>query len=636
MPPVSLRRTTARLPILIGSALALAAANAGFSSEDAASTPAAPARDVALLDTLVISATRTPQPLRATSSSVTVLSMANLAAAQIVDLRGALAQAPGVHVANSGVAGGQSAIFIRGAASHQSLFIIDGLRINDKTVQYQAFLGGIDVVGLERIEVLRGPQSTLYGSTGLGGIIVLDTAHTGETPYTGKFSASVGSFDTYIASAAARGRQGRLGYSASVSHAQSDHDRPSNAFEQWSGSARLEYALTSSLDLGLTYRGYTGEYEEPGSNRPFSNFPGLADAITNLVSAYATWTPTATFTSKLTGGWHQNEFDWTDTSGSPFPSDYGNLSTRRILDWQNTWRPSREVELIAGLNHERLTHSDSGALRYRDELSAAYATAVVKPSENLTLNAGLRHDDFDSVGDATTGRIGAAWYVPASQTTLRASYGHGFSAPSVADRFGDAYNFANPDIKPEKSRGWDAGIEQQLGTNRLIASLTYFHNKFTDAIGWQLLDPITYQGRSENIDRAESRGFEFALVARPHDRVRIRGSYTNLDMDDISNPSVNSGWRLNRPRHTADAEITAQLTGVWFAGTGAHFTGKRTTYGPAELPGFVTCRLFTHYRVSENLLIKARVENLTDKEYEEVAGYPALPRAVYGSIEWQF
>lgn len=585
------------------------------------------APDSVALEEVVVSATRTPQSLNETSSSVTVLSLRDLDNSQVTQMSSALAQVPGVYVANSGALGSSSSVLIRGAGSHQTLFVVDGVRINDKNSIYQSLLGGSDLSGLGRFEVLRGPQSTLYGSSGLGGVVLIETAGAGTSPISGVVSGTAGSFETYGGAVAAQGAAKGFGYSASVSHLQSDNDRPDNEFDQWSGSTRLEYAFSELFTVGLTYRGYAGDYEDPSSL--LSTYPGDVETTSRLVTLYADWHPVEVFSSRLTTAWHESEYDWVDTSGSPFPSDYNTVATRKILDWQNTWSVIPQLELVGGLNHEHLDYDADGAT-VDDDLAAGYLSATVKPLDNVTVNAGLRYDDYDSVGDATTGRVGAAWFLPASRTTLRSSYGTGFAVPSLSDRFGGAWQPANPDIKPEKSRGWDVGFDQVLPGSKVVVGATYFRNKFSDAIGY---DPFSFM--SINSDNAESSGVEVSLSARLNDVLQFRGSYTYLDMNDVSN----AAWRLNRPRHVADASLTAQATSQWLVGIGSHLTGERSTYGtvgPVDLPGFVTVRVFSHYDVSPSLALKARVENVLDKNYEEVAGYPGLPLAAYGSVEWRF
>ena len=202
---------------------------------------------------IVVSATRTPQDPAYLPSSVTSLSLPSLDDQQVPDLRTALAQTPGVIVVNSGAVGSQSSVFMRGANSDLTLFVVDGVRLNTENISYANFLRGAGLAGLDRIEVLLGPQSTLYGSSAMGGVILMETARGSGSP-SGVVSAYAGSFGSFGAEASVEGGAGSVGYSAAISHEQTDNDRPYNRYRNWSYSTRLEDAFTPWLLGGVTLR----------------------------------------------------------------------------------------------------------------------------------------------------------------------------------------------------------------------------------------------------------------------------------------------------------------------------------------------------------------------------------------------
>ena len=188
--------------------------------------------EVQVQDQFVVSASRTPQDPAYLPSSVTSLSLPSLGDQQLPDLRTALAETPGVIVVNSGAVGSQSSVFLRGANSDLTLFVVDGVRLNTENISYANFFGGADLAGLDRIEVLLGPQSTLYGSSAMGGVILLETARGSGSP-SGVLSTYAGSFGSFGAEASVAGGAGTVGYSASVSHEQTDNDRPYNRYRNW-------------------------------------------------------------------------------------------------------------------------------------------------------------------------------------------------------------------------------------------------------------------------------------------------------------------------------------------------------------------------------------------------------------------
>jgi vitamin B12 transporter len=580
-----------------------------------------------VLDRYVISASRTPQDPAYTPSSVSVLPLEELALAQIPDLRTALAEAPGLVVSNTGPTGGPSSIFLRGANAHQTLFVVDGVRMNDRSASYQTFLGGADLVGLDRMEILRGPQSTLYGSSAMGGVILMNTT-TGRGPLTGTAAATAGSFDTLGGSLAVRGATSQLAYSAAAARFQTANDTPRNDFDQWSYATRLEWTASDALLLGVTFRGQNSGYEQTGSR--FYPAPGKVDNDNYLGTVFAQAGVAETFTSRLTLALHQRNYDWTDRSGSPWGVNSALRNTRKIADWQNTWTALPELELVAGVNYERSRYEVDGAPS-RDDVTAGYLSATAHPLEEVTLTAGVRRDDFESVGGANTWRAGAAW-LPVKTTKLRATYGTGFGAPGSDDRYGVASwgQLPNAALRPERSRGWDAGIDQTLPGTDVTVSATYFQNRFSDLFDWQTVDFTTYQGRTVNVARARTEGVE--LMTRAHlGAVETRVSYTYLDARDTT-----TGARLiRRPRHNGDGEVRMRLGKPWVIGAGVHFAADRTEVtGP--FGGYTTVRLFTQYAVTDALTLKLRVENLLGKSYEDVRGYPALPRGAFGAIEWKF
>jgi vitamin B12 transporter len=588
----------------------------------AQSAPADHSSPAVALDRFVLSASRTPQDPHYTPSSVTVLSLEDLHTAQVTTLAAALNEQPGVILYNTGAVGGQSGILLRGANSDQTLFVVDGVRMNDRSAEYLNFLGSADLGGIDRLEVLRGPQSTLYGSSAMGGVILVNTAHGSGTTH-GTLAATGGSFDTLGGSADLGGAIQGLSYAASVGRFVTENDRPHNASHQWNAAARLEYAAAPGLLVGATFRGLNARYDEPGSR--LYPFPGTVQSENALTTVYGEARAGEEFTSRLTVASHLREYTWR-SGGFAAPQS----NNREILDWQNTWTPSHAAEIVAGANFERSRYVIDGR-GDSDRVSAGYVSGTLRPADAVTLTGGVRYDHYRSVGSATTGRAGLAW-LPVKGTKLHATYGTGFNAPSVADRYGvpDWGQLANPSLVPEKSRGWDAGIEQEFADGTVTLSATYFQNKFRNLFEWEYVNYVTYEGRTANRSHASTDGIELAATARVNRSVQTRVSYTYLDAHNDD-----TGARLiRRPRHNGDAELRGQIAAPWTAGVGLHFVASNMDY--AAFGGYTTARVFTSYAVRPDLLLKVRVENALNRRYEEVYGYPALPRGFFGSVEWKF
>lgn len=573
---------------------------------------------------IVVSASRSPQDPMYTASSVTLVSLPELEQSQVLDLRSAVGREPGVTVVSTGATGSQTSLFLRGGSNHQTLLFVDGVRMNDRADAYINFLGGADLAGLGRLEVLRGPQGTLYGSSAMGGVIAMDTLAAGDGPATGHVAATGGSFGTWGGGLEARGGAGSLGYSASASYLETDNDRAANHYDVWNYSGRLEFSPAASpVLLGATLRRQAGSYEEPGSE--LAPFPGVVDTTNLLGTAYAEVHPSDGFTSRLTAALHERDYRFV----SGFRSVTENR--REVLDWQNTWSATDRVEVVGGANYERARYTIDGTST-RDTLAAGYVSAIYRPTATLSLTGGARLDDFDTFGSKLTGRAGVAWNaIPG--TKLRATYGTGFSAPGSDDRFGVPQWGQRPNegLKAEEVQGWDAGIDQSFRGGDVVAGATWFRHEYRNLFEWEYVDFETFEGMIVNRARATTQGVELALSARLTAAVKGRISYTYLDArndtDDVR--------LVRRPRHMIDAEITTHPASRWIVGAGAHAVADRVDASGA-LEDYMTVRAFASYQAADTILLRLRVENLFDQAYEEVPGYPALPIGVFGGVEWTF
>ncbi|MEJ1963678.1 MAG: TonB-dependent receptor [Gammaproteobacteria bacterium] len=614
-------RSTAALTALS----ALVAAQAQAADSDASKeSQTARVNNPDTLEELVISASRMPQEWRQTSSSVSVISLEETAKLQVPDLKTALEEEPGVIANTTGAIGGTTSVYIRGAFPQHTLLVVDGIRMNDRAASYDSFMGAADLSGMDRVEVLRGPQSTLYGSAAIGGVIVMNTAK-GADELTGAVGMSGGSFETYSTSAAAKGSVGALGYSGSVARYKTANDLPSNDFDSWNYSTRLNYALSPELDLGVTYRRTEGDFHAVGSRTFYS--PGLADTGNDLATLYTEWRPTDAVTTKLTAGYHQRDYTWLAPDSSPSVQK----NERKIIDWQTAWKATDALGVVAGANYESSDYTISGSLT-EDTIKAGFLSGTYDVTSTLTVTAGARIDDYDSVGSAFTWRSGVAWMVT-PDTKLRATYGTGFSAPGSSDRYGvPAWGqLPNPDLVPEKARGWDAGVDQSFLGGSLRVSATYFGNRFTNLIDWEYVNFETFEGTYANRNRASTDGVELGVTANPVSAWHVRLGYTYLDAKDDE-----TDQRLTRrPRNSVEASTWLEPTPGWVVGVGVQgvYDSMDTVTTPAA--GYTIWRMFSSYDLGK-VTFKVRAENLSNKKYDEVLGYAALPFGVFGSVEWKF
>jgi len=609
------------VPLRHSFAAVAAFVSTGLFSQTAPSS-SAPAEPPVVLNAIVVTATRTPRNPADIPSSVSLLTPGDWTRSEIPDLAGLLRSLPGVAVVSTGAVGAQTSLFFRGSAPHQTLFLVDGVRVNDRGAFYQNFLGGADLANIQKVEVVRGPQSVLYGGSAMGGVISVETLKGSGDPSL-RANAEGGSFSTLAGGAVVSGSGGGLAYSASANWFETANDRPGNDFEQGSWSARLDWSDPGSpgLAIGATARGMSSTYDEPGARGPFP-FTGVLEFDQTLATAFARYEGGGV-RARLILATQDREYSFTSIYGST-PVE----STRRVIDFQATADVSETFELTAGGGYEPSKQTTPGEVK-KETLRAVFLSGVWEPAADTSVVLGVRHDDFKSVGGHATWRVGVAHTVPTTGTTLRAAVGTAFTAPSLDDRYGNLAFFqpGSPNIRPEESRGWEAGVEQSMpgGKGRVMA--TYFSNRYRDLFGF---DPNTYA--TINVGRATSRGMELAGEFKPYDGVQVLAGYTWTDAEDSS-----TGDRLpRRPGHSGNIDVEFVPAEGFLIGGGVRWVASRVDVGPVDLPDYLTVRLHAAWQVNARVRMHVRIENLLDREYEEVEGYPALGIGAFGGVTLTF
>jgi vitamin B12 transporter len=616
------------LPVLRSRAGLLAVSLALGSTFSSAFGAPAPVR----LEPLTTSATRTPAAPETLGSVVDVISTENLARRQISSLAAALGGAPGSPLFTSGARGGLTSLFLRGANSNQALFVVDGIRINDPNTDYGVFLGGACVSACDSLEVAHGPQGTLYGGEAVGGVILLHSQR-GEGAPSGRVVLEGGSFGTWQGSVSSQGQRGPSAWNFALQGGHTDNARANNGFDSTNLTLRLDGTLDERVAVGTTLRWFHGAYGSPGTR--FTNDPDNVEGEDNvLVTTFAELTFRPHWTARVSLGGQDRRY----TAVSPRAgrsTDYTLVRNRRaVIDGQATYTRFERHRVTAGVMAEvaHTRNTGFGSINKQQRLGAMFAQDEWSPREDLFLTAGLRNDDFDTFGRATTGRLTAAWLArPALK--VRASFGTAFRSPSFLDLYGQsAFYVGNPNLRPERARGWDAGLDYYLAAGRGTISATWFDTALTNLIA------STPNFRSvENIQRARTRGLEFSTQVTLPSAVEARVGFTYLEADNLT-----SGRRLlRRPRQSASLDLLREFGGGVLAGVGVTVAAHRRdvhaqTFAQIDAEDYSVVRLHATWQVSPRLAVKARIENLLDERYEEVNGYPALGAAAFGGVEWKF
>ena len=586
------------------------------------------------LNPYVTTATRTPNSMGTLGTVTNQLSGDELERFQLNSFADAISLATGSPVLRSGGLGASAAIFLRGANSNQTLFLVDGLRMNDPNTDYAVMLGGACMGACDSLEVSHGPQSTLYGGEAVGGIVSLRLQREEGEP-SSQVGIEVGSFGTVQGAFSAKGTKGATSYNFAMQGGHTDNDRDHNAFDSINATLRLDHDLNERVSVGATVRWFHGEYESPGDR--YTNDPDNVEYEDNLI---------VTMFADLKNGdnWHTHVILGGQDRRfvSDMPSAFGPAvvvvkNRRAVLDWQTTLRGIDQHRLTGGFTGEinHTTNSGYGNINEHQQLLAFFLQDEINPVKNVYLTFGLRRDDFDTFGQTTTGRATAAWLMADQKLKLRASYGTGFRSPSFLDLSGaSAFYQGNPNLRAEESRGWDAGMDYYFANQQGSLSATWFENKFSNLIAY---DFSAFPGTTKNIEEARTRGVELKADLRFDQTTRAEVAYTYLEAEN----KTQNIRLLRRPRHSAAANLWHDFGRGLRAGTGASWVAGRedvhaSTFGTIDGEDYFVARLYGAWEINEQLTFTARIENLFDESYEQVHGYPQPGVGVFGGVRWKF
>lgn len=597
---------------------------------------AAQTADAQKLDQHVVTATRVATDITTLGTSVDFISAAELERQQRTTLRDALSLVPGAPVFPSGANGAVSSLFLRGANSNQTLFLVDSVRFNDSNTEYFVALGGMTVGASDQIEIARGPQSTLYGSEAVGGVVSL-SAQRGSGAPTQKLSVEGGSFRTGQASVSAQAGDARRAYSFTASGGRTDNDRANNDFKSASYVLRLDRRLSDTVAIGATWRGFNAEYGSPGASIGWgANDPDNRERESNqLGTVFAELTHSPALHSRATLAAQHRRY--VAEMPDPFGDTIAVTKNRRALfDWQTVWQPAGAHRVTGGFTVERNATRNDGFVNVDDSQNqfALFLQEEFSPVENVFLTAGLRYDEFETFGGQTTGKATAAWLVAQKALKLRASYGTGFRAPSFLDLYGRSFYYVgNPDLQPEKARGWDLGADYYLPGGRGSLGVTWFEQRYDNLIAY---DFAVFPATVRNIDDARARGVEFSGKVRLPGAIDARLAYTYLDARNLTSQSR----LVRRPRHAGALDLWRDF-GAWSAGAAATFAKDRedvhaADFNQVDSEDYVVVRVYAAWNVTDRLTLKARVENALNERYEVVHGYPQLGFGAYVGAEWRF
>ena len=590
---------------------------------------------------IIVSATRIESTLAASPDAITVVTREEIEQLQARTVADVLATVPGVTISHTGQPGAQTSVFMRGANSGHTLVLIDGVRVNN------AFNGRYDFVDLtvdniERIEVVRGPQSTRYGSDALGGVINIVMKRGAAEP-TGTALLEVGSNSSLRARGSAAASVGKLGVSAEMSYFDTDNERPNGQYTVADGSFGATWQALERLAVGLTGTHRTSEAGAP--NDRFTNDPNDLTRNENTqvtLDVHAVPAPWWDARLSLSKGRERTRFDGPEPNP---PGFYGDLKSETVsdserADFQNVFTIAAGHQLLVDLSTDRTPTEYTATSAFGPTtLDRSVSSSAISgqydysPSKSFTASLGGRVDDFSSFGTHATGRAGARYTLQGAGTILRANAGTGFHAPTISDLYYPG--FSNPDLQPEESFGWDIGVEQPLFAGRLQVGAAWFNNDFDNLIAFS-----TTSFRPENIAEARTAGLETFVQWLPLAGLTVNGTYTWLA---VAEDRATGDRLLRRAEHTGSVAAHYRYSQWVQIDTSARFAGssadKNFTKIPAENvtnDGYIKWDAGVTITPLPHLSLIARVENLLDSSYEEAYGFPALGRTFWGGVSVSF
>ena len=613
---------------------------------------------------IVVTATRTPTPLDQVPASITVLDKAAIDRAQDIGATELLLRTPGISMSRNGGYGTATSLRIRGAESEQTVVVIDGVKLNDPS----STGGGYNFANLligdaQRIEVLRGPQSTLWGSQAIGGVVNIVTASP-QAPIEGSFDIEAGSRDTVSARAALGGVSGPLSWRiggqsfttegiSAIAPAFGGGERDGYTNRNVAGRAELALGANASIDLRGYYStgrveidGFSGDAPDYSHNREFVGYAGLNFALLD---------------GRLR---NRIAYNYTDTDRDSYspeleqPLSFEAAGKNRRFEYQGIFDLSDRISATFGVENERSrfkSRSPSGSLADplpdfvtgKAEITSVYGQLTVRPLDGLTINGGVRHDDHNRYGGRTLFSAGGIWTLPGG-TTLRASYGEGFKAPSLYQLFSE---YGNVNLDPERAHGWEAGAQQAFFGDMLTIGATYFERTTTGQIIYNgcdvgTTDPLCVVPGTDtprwgyylNVARAEAHGVE-ADAAFRLGGLTLDGNYSWTVAEDRSAGTANEGnWLPRRPRHLANASLSYDFAFGLTLGSAVRWAGKSydNASNATRLDDYTLVDLRAEYRLSDSLRLFARAENVFDEQYMTAYRYGTLGRSIYAGIRGRF
>ena len=594
------------------------------------------------LDDLVVIANRFEMPLNRIGSSVELISSLDLQDTNQFFVLEAIRATPGFNVRNNGGPGSVFGMTTRGLNSNRPIILIDGIEASNPASGNIINFGTVFSGSVSKIEALKGPQSSLYGSDAIAGAINIVTQD--KTAGPGAFlQIGGGSFDTYQGDFSFSRSANALSYTINFNHYQSngfsvqdpqlgDAWADDDVYENTTVLAKAEYQANERnlLYFSAYYNESYSEYD-PGDPAFLSGSP-FADLYTDSETSFAKIGAQSTLNENWTSQFDLAFTDMQSLSKFSAGNPRATIGERFKYDWKNTVGVTDNWNLIAGAEYEIEEESTSGT--ERDNYSL-YAENVVELSEALDWTLGLRYDDNEDYGSETTYRTTFSYSLTDADIRFHGAYGTSFQAPTFF-QLSESNGFGNPSLGAETGDGWDIGFEKIFADNHLIFSATAFGYDIDEKIIWDSTATSDSRpwGTYANRERYESQGIESAATWRPNNQVKLKLAHTYADAnygDGVEAERVpRNTYSLLANWNSLEGKLNLNATTLY---TSSQYSLRGDA---AKMPSYVVVNLAARYKISDSHTLWMRVDNLFDRDYEEVATYQTPSLSAYGGIRFEF
>ncbi len=615
------------------------------------------------MEEIVVTATRTKKSIKDVGSSITVIGREQIENSKSQMVQDVLRQVPGIEVTRTQGLGGTTSIFMRGAESNHTLVFVDGVEVKSATTGGFNF-ANLTTDNIERVEVLRGPQSTLYGSDAIGGVINIFTKR-GKGPTKVSINSEYGENETYKEVVNISGGKENMDFSTSVSYLKThgidfsdgvSDGSEEDGYENFTGSARIGHSFMGDGRVDTTLRVSRSDLELDD----FVSFKaGSVDDVdrrqkTDEISFSAKveksffdglWSPSllvSVYDLETNG----SDADFISEQAAKDAAGEGllpiginrNLNSDTFRIETRVWKAEHQSDinlydiatLTGGYELEVQDGESDGSIRRQSIYNHAYYfQSQIELFEGFNWTAGVREDRHSEFGNNLTYRTALSYNIENWGLRFHGSWGKGYRAPSINELFFPG--FGNPDLNPEESKGWDFGFEKELIKDKLTLDVTYFKNNFTDFISFTILPDGTFGAK--NIGKADSNGIESSLTYNPFNWLSIIGSFTQNDTTDHD---ASSQQLPRRPRQKGTVTINAQPFDRLNINSSWLMVRDRIDSDGTTMDNYWTLNTVMSYRISKLMTAHLRSDNLFDYDYEEVNGSNSFGRTVYAGMDLTF